>query len=97
MPKLGMAPLRRSQIINSTLECICLAGTEKMSLDMVAKEAECSKGVISYYFKSKDNLVLEAFRAFLDYYKIKIDSQIRQNMTPYEALKFSCILQQFSD
>ena len=87
MPKIGMEPLRRSQIINSTLECICLEGTEKMSLDMVAKEAECSKGVISYYFKSKDNLVLETFRAFLNYYKIKIDSEIRENMTPYEALK----------
>ncbi|MBI6875648.1 TetR family transcriptional regulator [Clostridium aciditolerans] len=87
MPKVGMEPIRRSQIINSTLECICIEGIEKMSLDMVAKEAKCSKGVISYYYKSKDNLILESFRAFLNYYKIKIDSEIRKNMTPYEMLR----------
>lgn len=87
MPKVGMEPIRRSQIINATLECICTEGIEKMSLDMVAKEAECSKGVVSYYFKSKDNLLLEAFRAFLNYYKVKIDSQIDKGMTPYEMLK----------
>lgn len=87
MPKVGMEPIRRSQIINAALECICTEGIEKMSLDMVAKEAECSKGVVSYYFKSKDNLLLEVFRAFLNYYKVKINSQIDNGMTPYEMLK----------
>lgn len=87
MPKLGMEPIRRSQIINSTLECICAEGIEKISLDRVAKEAECSKGVVNYYFKSKDNLILEVFRAFLNYYKLKIDSEIRTDMTPYEMMR----------
>lgn len=87
MPKVGMEPIRRSQIINSTLECICMEGIEKLSLDRVAKEAECSKGVVSYYFKSKDNLILEAFRAFLNYYKVKIDNEIREDMKPDEMLK----------
>jgi TetR/AcrR family transcriptional repressor of bet genes len=87
MPKVGMEPIRRSQIINSTLECICMVGIEKMSLDMVAKEANCSKGVVSYYFKSKDNLILEAFRAFLSYYNTKINSEVRKDMTPFEILQ----------
>lgn len=87
MPKVGMEPIRRSKIINSTLECICNFSLEKMSLDMVAKEAECSKGVVSYYFKNKDNLILEAFKAFLNYYKIKIDSQVKPEMTPSEMLR----------
>lgn len=87
MPKVGMEPIRRSAIINATLECICGEGIEKMSLDNVAKVAECSKGVVSYYFKSKDNLILESFRTFLNYYKLKIDSEIRKNMTPLEMLE----------
>ncbi|NMM62556.1 TetR family transcriptional regulator [Clostridium sp. P21] len=87
MPKVGMEPIRRSQIINSTLECICMVGIEKMSLGMVAKEADCSKGVVSYYFKSKDNLILEAFRAFLSYYNTKINSEVRKDMTPFEILQ----------
>lgn len=87
MPKVGMEPIRRSEIINATLECICIDGIEKMSLDMVAKEAGCSKGVISYYFKSKDNLIYEVFKAFLKYYAVKIGSQITKDMTPYEMVK----------
>lgn len=87
MPKVGMEPIRRSQIINSTLECICTEGIDNMSLDMVAKNADCSKGVVSYYFKSKDNLILEAFKAFLSYYKVKIDSEVKKGMTPFEILK----------
>ncbi|AWI04935.1 TetR/AcrR family transcriptional regulator [Clostridium drakei] len=87
MPKVGMEPIRKSQIINSTLECICMVGIEKMSLDMVAKEADCSKGVISYYFKSKDNLILEAFKSFLSYYNTKINSEVRENMKPFEILQ----------
>lgn len=87
MPKVGMEPIRRSQIINATLECICVEGIDKMSLDMVAKEAECSKGVVSYYFKSKENLILEAFKAFLKYYQAKINSEIKPGMTPYEMLQ----------
>lgn len=87
MPKVGMEPIRRSQIINAALEVICLEGIDKMSLDLVAKTAECSKGVVSYYFQSKDNLILEAFRAFLNYYKIKINSQIDNGMSPIDMLK----------
>jgi TetR/AcrR family transcriptional repressor of bet genes len=86
MPKVGMEPIRRSAIINSTLECICSEGIEKISLEMVAIGANCSKGVVSYYFKNKDNLILESFRAFLSYYKMKIANQIRENMTPNEML-----------
>lgn len=87
MPKVGMEPIRRSEIINATLECICMESIEKMSLDMVAKEAGCSKGVVSYYFKSKDNLIFEALKAFLRYYAIKIENQITKDMTPYDMVR----------
>lgn len=87
MPKVGMEPIRRSEIINATLECICMESMEKMSLDMVAKEAGCSKGVVSYYFKSKDNLIFEALKAFLRYYAIKIENQITKDMTPYDMVR----------
>lgn len=87
MPKLGMEPVRRAQIINAALECICSEGIEKMSLDMVAGQAQCSKGIISYYFKNKDNLILEAFRAFLKYYKTKIDSEAAVDMKPVDIIE----------
>lgn len=71
MPKIGMEPIRKKQVINATLECIAEAGFERLTIESVAKKAGISKGVVSYYFKGKKNLILQSFRAFLDYYNQK--------------------------
>lgn len=66
-----MEPIRKKQVINATLECIAEAGFERLTIESVAKKAGISKGVVSYYFKGKKNLILQSFRAFLDYYNQK--------------------------
>lgn len=87
MPKLGMEPLRRAEAINAALECFCIYGIEKTTLDMVAEKAGFSKGVVAYYFKSKRQLMLDCMMAFLKSYQRKISSVITQDMTPEEMLK----------
>jgi len=82
LPKVGMEPKRRADIINATLTCISRHGIDGMTLDKVAEYADCSKGVAAYYFRNKDNLIVEAFRSFLAYFGLKIQSQIQQPMTP---------------
>ncbi|TVX92397.1 TetR/AcrR family transcriptional regulator [Paenibacillus agilis] len=86
MPKLGMEPKRRADVINATLTCISLHGIDGMTLDKVAEYADCSKGVVTYYFKNKDNLTIEAFKAFMAYYGLKIQSEIEATMTPMEMM-----------
>lgn len=92
MPKLGMGPKRRAEVVNATLTCISMYGIDGMTLDKVADHANCSKGVVTYYFKNKDHLTIEAFKSFLAYYGLKIESGIEHTMTPGEvmdlALKF---------
>lgn len=87
MPKLGMEPKRRAEVINATLACISIYGIDGMTLDKVAEYADCSKGVVTYYFKKKDLLVIEAFKAFLAYYGLKIQSEIDNTMTAAEMMK----------
>jgi TetR/AcrR family transcriptional regulator, fatty acid metabolism regulator protein len=48
---------RRAQIIESAIETIATLGYAKASLAQIAKRAKISKGVISYYFGSKDELI----------------------------------------
>ena len=72
MPKVGMGPIRKNQVINATLECISESGFERLTLESVAKKAGISKGVVSYYFKGKEDLILQSFRAFLDHYNKKV-------------------------
>ncbi|WP_028544408.1 TetR/AcrR family transcriptional regulator [Paenibacillus taiwanensis] len=86
MPKVGMEPMRRADVINATLLCISNHGIDGMTLEKVAEYADCSKGVVTYYFKNKDNLIIEAFRSFLAYYGLKINSQIEHSMTPATML-----------
>ncbi|MCP1309259.1 TetR/AcrR family transcriptional regulator [Paenibacillus tyrfis] len=81
MPKLGMEPKRRADVINATLTCISLHGIDGMTLDKVAEYAGCSKGVVTYYYKNKDHLTIEAFKSFLAYYGLKIESEIESTMT----------------
>ncbi|XEC95888.1 TetR/AcrR family transcriptional regulator [Paenibacillus tarimensis] len=86
MPKLGMEPKRRAEVINATLTCISIHGMDSMTLDKVAEYAGCSKGVVAYYFKNKENLTLDAFKSFLAYYGLKIGSEIKSNMTAGEMI-----------
>jgi TetR/AcrR family transcriptional repressor of bet genes len=80
-------PRRRADVINATLICISNHGIDGMTLDKVAKYAGCSKGVVTYYFENKDNLIIGAFKAFLVYYNLKINSEIQQKMTAAEMIE----------
>ncbi|MFF5212891.1 TetR/AcrR family transcriptional regulator [Streptosporangium sp. NPDC000396] len=50
---------RRAQIIDSAIEVIAEVGFAKASLALIAKHAGISKGVISYHFAGKNELMEE--------------------------------------
>jgi TetR/AcrR family transcriptional repressor of bet genes len=87
MPKVGMEPYRRAEAINAALECICEHGIDRITLDMVAAKAGFSKGIVSYYFKSKKQLIVESLKAFLLSYQLKIQNAITKEMQPLQMLK----------
>ncbi|OBR62275.1 hypothetical protein A7K91_01225 [Paenibacillus oryzae] len=87
MPKVGVEPFRRAAVVNAALACICEKGTERITLDMVAEKAGCSKGVVAYYFKNKKGLVLESLKAFFSYYGTKIGHDISPGMKSAEMLR----------
>jgi len=79
MPKLGMEPTRRKQVLEALLKSIAKDGIEKVTLDKVAKVAGVSKGVVAYYFKSKNNLLVEGYQFFLDGYMLKVKKAFEDN------------------
>ncbi len=48
---------RRAQLLECTIETIATQGYAQASLAQIAKRADISKGVIIYYFKSREELV----------------------------------------
>ena len=64
MPKVGMKPLRQSQLIEATLLSVEQYGFTGTTINTIAKIAGVSTGTISHYFGGKQGL-LEATVRFL--------------------------------
>ncbi|OHD56442.1 MAG: hypothetical protein A2Y33_15755 [Spirochaetes bacterium GWF1_51_8] len=87
MPKVGMEPIRRKQITEAVLEIISSGGLDAVTIERVAEKAGVSKGVVIYYFHGKDELIVESYRAFLEYYKECIAGCVDTGMTAWGLLE----------
>lgn len=65
MPKLGMQPIRRRQLIQATMEAIDDVGLADTTVIRIAKRAGVSAGIISHYFGGKDGLLEATMRQIL--------------------------------
>jgi TetR/AcrR family transcriptional regulator, fatty acid metabolism regulator protein len=75
---------RRAQIIEQAIETIARLGYAQASLAQIAKRAGISKGVITYYFASKEELLKQV--------AIDIFSAAAQNISPQVAAQPSAAL-----
>ena len=58
--------IRRSQIVDAALREISAKGMSKITVESIAKAAGLSKGGVTHYFKSKDNIFETVFKEFFD-------------------------------
>lgn len=65
MPKLGMRPVRRAQLIEATLHVIDRVGLAHATMAEIAKEAGTSTGIVSHYFGDKMGLIQATMRWLL--------------------------------
>jgi TetR/AcrR family transcriptional repressor of bet genes len=65
MPKVGMAEIRRPQLINATMEVIDQVGMQGASVALIGRAAEVSPGIINHYFGGKDGLLEATMRKVL--------------------------------
>ncbi|MFC4764383.1 transcriptional regulator BetI [Dyella koreensis] len=65
MPKVGMHPIRREQLIRATFETIDRIGLADTTMAQVARSAGLSTGIVSHYFGDKDGLLNAAMRHIL--------------------------------
>ncbi|RKR02636.1 TetR family transcriptional regulator [Kushneria sinocarnis] len=65
MPKLGMEPIRRQQLIQATMTAIDEVGLADTTVAVIARKAGVSTGIISHYFGGKDGLLEATMRRIL--------------------------------
>ncbi len=78
---------RRRQIVETAIETIAKQGFSQASLAEIARKAGISKGVISYHFAGKDELVEEILRSLLHQPAEFIKERVGRNETALAQLR----------
>jgi AcrR family transcriptional regulator len=66
MPKVGMQPIRRQQLIEATLQAVDQVGLGDASIALIARLAGVSNGIISHYFQDKNGLIAATMRYIMN-------------------------------
>ena len=66
MPKVGMQPIRRQQLIEATLLAVDQVGMADASIALIARLAGVSNGIISHYFRDKNGLIAATMRYLMN-------------------------------
>lgn len=64
-PKVGVAPLRREQIVRATIRCLAREGYSGLTMKRVSREAGVSQGILHYYFADKRAILVAALETVM--------------------------------
>lgn len=87
MPKVGMQPIRRKQLINATIQCIYRYGLLGTTVKKVSEAAGVSTGIINHYFGSKDDMLEATMREILRRHQALGIQKLRQCNTPESRIR----------
>lgn len=86
MPKVGMEPIRRKQLIDATLESIGEVGFSATTVQSIARRAGVSAGIIAHYFGNKLGLLEATMLDLLQQLKVDLLARLPENPTPQDRL-----------
>ncbi|MCK5680421.1 TetR/AcrR family transcriptional regulator [bacterium] len=88
MKKNGRAleSIRKEQIFEGALKVISENGTKNVTLDLVAKASGLSKGGVTYYYSSKDELFKGVFEFLFENFFREFELMLQERDDPYEKL-----------
>ena len=82
MPKLGMEPIRRSALVQATIEEIGAAHSLDVTVGQIAKRAGMSTALAHHYFGGKDQIFLAAMRHILTEYGAEVRARLAETRGP---------------
>lgn len=86
MPKLGMGPIRRKQLVEAAIASIHEDGIANATVARIARRAGVSSGIIHHYFSNKDDLLFEAMRSLLADLRSDAVAKLKLARTPQQRL-----------
>ncbi|HEA16905.1 MAG: transcriptional regulator BetI [Pseudoalteromonas prydzensis] len=88
MPKVGMEPVRRQQLIDATIESVAELGLQGTTINSISNKAGLSSGIISHYFGGKQGLIEATVRYLLTNLKRALIERVTATTTPEQRLMF---------
>jgi TetR/AcrR family transcriptional repressor of bet genes len=82
MPKLGMQPVRRRQLIEATIDTIEAHGFSETTIARISNAAGLSSGIIAHYFGGKNALLAATMRSLLTDLQREMIRRLRRASTP---------------
>jgi AcrR family transcriptional regulator len=74
MGRKSRADERREQIVWALFDCLAENGHETVTIKAIAEQAGLPHGVIHYYFKSKDDIIISLISSMVGKYEMLLDS-----------------------
>ncbi len=78
--------IRKDQIFEGALQVISKNGTKNVTLDLVAKASGLSKGGVTYYYSSKDELFKDVFEFLFENFFREFEAMLQETDDPYKKL-----------
>lgn len=76
MPKLGMAEIRKPQLIDATMRAIDSVGLAKANVSTISGYAGVTPAIINHYFGGKDGLLAATMREILEIHRKAVREQL---------------------
>lgn len=86
MPKVGMGPVRRKQLVDATISSIHTYGLADTTVTRIARSAGVSPGIVHHYFTDKDDLLFESMRQMLRSLKTEVLKRLEKSNDKAERL-----------
>jgi TetR/AcrR family transcriptional repressor of bet genes len=90
MPKLGMRPIRRKQLVTAAIAAIHEHGFANATVARIARSAGVSSGIVHHYFADKDELLFETMRSLLR--ELRRDTASRQRAARTSRERINAII-----
>ncbi len=87
MPKIGMQPIRREQILNATFDSIAERGLEGTRMRYIAEVAGISQPSLHYYFSTKDKLIVALLDQLLADFQAEREERLAAAEGPLAKLR----------
>lgn len=86
MPKVGMEPIRRRQLIDATIASISKHGFSDTTVATISRAAGVSSGIIHHYFRGKSELLEATMRALLRQLRAEVVARLHTAQTPEQRV-----------